>query len=162
MSLIKPLFFAALLLVPMNTSVTLAVTTSSTMAVSATVAALCTVTAQPLAFGAYTSAQTDATSTVSVTCTNGTSYAVALDAGATSGATTANRLMTGPGGATLRYVLFNNASYTTNWGSIAGTDTLASLGTGVAQTLTVYGRIPAGQYPTPGAYTDSVTVTLTY
>jgi spore coat protein U-like protein len=43
-----------------------------------------------------------------------------------------------------------------------GTDTLASTGTGVAQSITVYGQIPAGQYVSPGTYNDTIIATITY
>ncbi|WP_277971552.1 spore coat protein U domain-containing protein, partial [Sphingomonas echinoides] len=33
---------------------------------------------------------------------------------------------------------------------------------GSSQSLNVYGRIPAGQLPTPGAYSDTLTATITY
>jgi len=41
--------------------------------------------------------------------------------------------------------------------------TTASLnGNGASQPITIYGQIPAGEYVTPGAYTDTITVTVTY
>jgi len=39
---------------------------------------------------------------------------------------------------------------------------VAGTGTGAAQNLTVYGRIPASQFPGAGSYSDTVVVTLTY
>jgi spore coat protein U-like protein len=39
---------------------------------------------------------------------------------------------------------------------------VAKTGSGTAQTLTVYGQVPAGQFVTPGNYADTITVTLTY
>ncbi|MFX5809037.1 spore coat protein U domain-containing protein, partial [Acinetobacter baumannii] len=49
-----------------------------------------------------------------------------------------------------------------NWGSTIGTDTVTGTGSGLTQTLTVYGQIAAAQTPLAGAYSDTVTVTLTY
>ncbi|MBN6743443.1 spore coat protein U domain-containing protein, partial [Acidithiobacillus sp. MC6.1] len=72
------------------------------------------------------------------------------------------RAMTGPSSATLSYGLFQDAAYTTNWGNTVGTDTKTGTGNGSAQALTVYGQIPAGQYPAPGTYTDTITATITY
>lgn len=161
--LIQPLIpLAVLALIPLQPQRAAASTATGTMAVSATVATLCTVTALPLAFGTYSAAQTDAATTLAVLCTNGTSYNIGMDAGTGAGATTASRLMTGTSGATLAYALYSNAGRSTNWGSTVGTDTLAGTGTGLPQTVNVYGRIAAGQYPAPGIYTDTVTVTLTY
>lgn len=139
-----------------------AATSTSTMAVSATVPAQCSVTASALAFGSYAASATDATASISVTCTNGTTYTVALDAGTGAGATTSARLMSGPSGATLSYNLYRDAARSLTWGNTIGTDVQSGTGNGTAQALTVYGRIPAAQYPIPGTYTDTVTVTVTY
>jgi spore coat protein U-like protein len=139
-----------------------AATASTTFSVTATVAATCTISATNLAFGSYTGALTNATSTISVTCTNTTGYNVGLDAGTSTGATVTTRKMTGPAGATLAYALYQDSAHTVNWGNTVGTDTVSGMGNGSAQTLTVYGQVPAGQFVTPGAYTDTITVTITY
>ena len=70
--------------------------------------------------------------------------------------------MTGPAGATLAYALYQDSAHTINWGNTVGTDTVSGTGNGSAQTLTVYGEVPAGQSVTPGAYTDTITATITY
>jgi spore coat protein U-like protein len=62
----------------------------------------------------------------------------------------------------LNYELFRDSARTLNWGNTIGTDTVAGTGNGLAQTLTVYGRILGSQLVAPGAYTDTVTATLTY
>jgi len=139
----------------------LAATATTTFQVTATVLSTCLVSATPLAFGNYSGAQTDATSTVSVTCTNTTPYNVGLDAGLSTGATVTTRAMQN-GSNTLGYALYSDSARTVNWGNTPGTDTVAGTGTGLAQTLTVYGRIPAGSLPAPGAYADTITVTVTY
>lgn len=139
-----------------------AATVTTTVAVSATVQATCLVSATSLAFGTYAGVQIDSTSTVSVTCTNTTPYNVGLDAGLATAATVATRQMTGPASAVLSYSLFSDTTRTTNWGITVDTDTLAGVGTGAAQALTIYGRIPASQFVTPGAYTDTITATVTF
>jgi spore coat protein U-like protein len=70
--------------------------------------------------------------------------------------------MTGPGGATLSYALYQDSSHTTNWGNTVGTDTKSGSGNGSAQTLTVYGNLGGNQYPTPGSYSDTITATISY
>jgi spore coat protein U-like protein len=135
-------------------------TATTTFSVTATVLANCVVSASPLAFGNYSSLQLDATTTVTVTCTSGTTYNVGLDAGVGSGATVATRRMSGVG--TLNYTLYSDSSRTTVFGNTVGTNTVAATGSGAAQPLTVYGRIPGGQYPAAGNYTDTITVTVTY
>lgn len=46
--------------------------------------------------------------------------------------------------------------------TVTGVDTLSGTGNGTTQTVTVYGRAPAPQLPIAGAYTDTVTVSITY
>jgi spore coat protein U-like protein len=71
--------------------------------------------------------------------------------------------MSGPGGSGLSYSLYQNSTRTTNWGNTVGTDTVSGTGTGNAQALNVYGRIPGSQTSVvPGSYADTITVTLTY
>src|SRR5579872_4426467 len=92
-----------------------AASTSTTMAVSVTIATGCAVSATALNFGTASTLATpiDATTTVSATCTNTTPYKVGIDAGAGASATVANRLMTGPGAATVAYTLYQDAGRTT-------------------------------------------------
>jgi len=137
-------------------------TATATFTVTAVVAKDCTVSATNLAFGNYAGALINSTSTISVTCTSTTAYNVGLNAGLATGATVTNRSMTGPGSALLSYKLFSNSGHTTNWGNTVGTDTVAGTGNGVIQPLTVYGQVPAGQFVTPGSYTDTITATVTY
>jgi spore coat protein U-like protein len=137
---------------------------TTTIAVSATVLKVCVVSVGSLAFGNYlanSGSPTDSSANITVTCTTGTTYTVALDAGLGSGATTSSRKMTFSSH-TIDYGLYQDSSRSTNWGNNVGTDTEAGTGSGSAQTLTVYGRIPIAQYLNPGAYTDTVTVTVNY
>ena len=139
-----------------------AATATSSFAVTATVASTCLVSATSLGFGSYTGLVVPALSTVSVTCTNTTPYNVGLSAGLGTGATVTTRKMTGPASALLAYGLFQDAGHTLNWGVTAGTDTVAGTGNGATQPITVYGQIPTAQYVAPGAYADTITVTVTY
>jgi spore coat protein U-like protein len=140
----------------------IAATATTTFAVTATVQATCLVSATAMAFGTYSGVTANSSSTVSVTCTNTTPYNVGLSAGLATGATVTTRKMTGPGAALLGYSLFSDSARTVNWGQTVGTDTLSGSGNGSAQALTVYGQLAAGQYLAPGAYTDTVTATVTY
>lgn len=141
-----------------------AATDTDTFQVTATVVASCDVDAADLGFGNYDpvpSTPTDATTSMTVRCTNGTTYVIAMNAGTGSGATTAARKMTS-GGNTLTYSLYQNASHTSLWGQNSGVDTVAGTGSGALQTLTIYGRAPAQQTAPTGSYADTITVTLTY
>ncbi len=137
-------------------------TATTTFAVSATVQATCLVAATPLAFGTYTGVAASTTSTVSVTCTNTTPYNVGLSAGLATGATVTTRKMTGPASAVLSYAMYQDSARSINWGATVGTDTVTGTGNGSAQAITIYGQLPAGQYVAPGAYSDTITATVTY
>ncbi|WP_321954748.1 Csu type fimbrial protein [Paraburkholderia bannensis] len=132
----------------------------------ATVAADCNITAAPLAFPPVTALNNAvaATTTVSVTCVSGAPYAVALDAGTTTGATVTNRLMLlNNGTATVNYGLFTDAAWTRTWGDgTSGTTTNAGTGSGSSQSFTVYGRVPAQSVPPPGNYSDTITTTVSF
>jgi spore coat protein U-like protein len=146
----------------LNCTSAAAATATSNFQVTATVQATCLISAGALGFGTYTGVLSNATSTISVTCTNTSGYNIGLSAGTTSGATVAARKMAGTGTDVLNYALFRDSSRTNNWGETVGTDTLAGSGNGLAQTITVYGQVPAGQYVSPGAYSDTITATITY
>jgi spore coat protein U-like protein len=140
-----------------------AATATSTIAVTATVLAFCTVTAAPLAFGNYSSTQVDATTLLTVLCTPGTTYTLGLDQGVGTGATVAVRLMAGAlTGSTLAYTIYSDTARTTVWGNTVGSNTVAGTGSGLPQILTGFGRVPSAQLSAPGAYTDTVTATVTY
>ncbi len=136
-----------------------AATTTTTFDVTANVPTSCSVSAGgALAFGTYANAQIDATTTVDVTCTSGGTYTVGLSNG---GNYVTNRRMKDAGTDYLNYELYKENLRTNRWGDSGG-ELVSGAGSGSAQTLTVYGRLPAGQGLIAGAYTDTITVTVTY
>jgi spore coat protein U-like protein len=121
-----------------------------------------------LAFGAYSpQASTAQQSTVTVTA-----YCVGLFGGVLPPFTVA--LSTGSGSFTqrkmtsgtysLHYQIYTSAALSTVWGDGTGSSSTVAGGNGgvASQTLTGYGVISTSQYVTPGSYTDTITVTLTY
>lgn len=139
-----------------------AATQTSNFTVTATVNANCTILTNNLDFGNYLGAQIDASTTMTINCTNGTPYTVALNIGTGSGATYASRVLTS-GASTMNYNLFTDIARTTVWGDGTSSSQLNNgTGSGTNQTLTVYGRLPGSQTPTSGTYTDTVTATVTY
>jgi len=156
---------AGVLVATLSAAPAISSTTTTTIAVSATSLSSCVVAATPLAFGSYsaaTSSPNDATSTVTATCTSGTPYTLALDAGTTSGSTIAARGMTN-GTDTMHYNLYTTSARSTVWGDgTSSTVTQGATSAGLPAVYTVYGRVPANQYVSTGAYSDLVTVTLTY
>jgi spore coat protein U-like protein len=140
-------------------------TTSAPFTVSANVVPSCFVTASDLDFGSDSllSSDLDATSTVSVTCALGQAYSLSLNEGTTPGGTTTTRLMKHGGSAsTIPYMLFSDPARSQNWGNSASED-VNGTGTGAAVNHTVYGRVPGQPVaPEAGAYSDTITVTVTY
>ena len=136
-----------------------AATVTTNLAVSATVNAVCVVNSiGAISFGAYTGIAVTSSASVNYTCSNGLPVSISLDKGA-NGATTAARLMKNST-STLGYQLYSDSGYSTVWDDSASK--ISVTGTGSAATHTIYGQVPAGQYPAIGSYTDTVTVTFTY
>jgi spore coat protein U-like protein len=157
---------AATLLAALPLSWAAAATTTTTFTVTANVTTNCEVVANNLNFGNYAGVALAGTTTLTATCSTGTPFNLGLDAGTATGATVTTRSMQGPNvrtaGGLLAYGLFQDAAHSINWGNTVGTDTVASAGTGAAQTFTVFGQVPAGQHPATGEYQDLITVTLTF
>ncbi|MBC7610897.1 MAG: spore coat U domain-containing protein [Polaromonas sp.] len=139
----------------------MAATTNTTFTVSVAVPATCLISATALSFVAYTGVVDVATSSISMTCSNTTNYNVGLNAGLASGATVSTRRMSN-GANVISYSLYSDPNRTLNWGQTVGTDTITGTGSGTTQVLTVYGRVPAGQFVTPGNYSDTIIATVTY
>jgi spore coat protein U-like protein len=132
--------------------------------VTAAVQNKCTVTAATLDFGTPVGLLTAAiqgTSTVTVTCASGTAYNVGLDGGQNSGNDINARKMV-LGVNSVGYQLYRDSGRTQVWGNTIGTNTVAGLGNGSAQNLTVYGQVPAQPTPPAGTYQDTVVVSVTY
>jgi len=154
--------------------IALAATSSQAMAgsatanfqVSATVNASCLVSASNVDFGPVTPAGTGtatATGSITSTCSKTTPYSLAISAG--SSGSVSDRKMAGSISGntdTLAYNLYSDSGATKVWGETAGTNTVDLTGTGVAQTSTIYGKLPLNQYIKPDSYKDNLTVTLTY
>ena len=141
-----------------------AATQTDTFNVTATIIASCTISAGDLAFGNYDPlavADNDATSTIAVTCSNGAGYAITLSAGLSGNDAARTMDDDATGTSFLSYQMFTDAARTNNWDNTTGLT--GQTGTGSNQNHTVYGRIPAGQTtPVVGAYTDTITATITY
>ena len=145
-------------------------TTSSNLTVQLLVTATCTVNAATLDFGSTGLLATaiDATASLSVACTNTTPYSVGLDNGANFSAT--RRMRQGATANYIGYAIYTNAARTNAWTTASSSTTCTTtnscfLGTGdgSVQSITAYGQAPAlGTAPTPGAYNDTVTITVTY
>jgi spore coat protein U-like protein len=137
--------------------------TTASFTVTATNATNCSVSVSNLNFGSagVLRVALDATSTITVTCTNAAAYTVALDGGQSGAANPTQRKMS-QASATITYGLYQDASRATPWGDSVGVNTMAGTGSGLAQTFTVYGRVPVQNTPAPGTYGDTVVLTISY
>jgi spore coat protein U-like protein len=145
-----------------------ALTQTADLTVSADVAAVCTISTSPLAFGSYntvTGAAVNGTGVVTVTCTTGSTAHVTLGQGAhaNTGSTDAIplRRMSDGGTSFLSYQLFSDSNRTLLWGNTELTG-VARTGTGAADALTVFGTINALQNVPAGSYSDTVVATVTF
>jgi spore coat protein U-like protein len=145
----------------------LAASKTANLAVTASVAANCTITTAPVAFGAYdpvgvnAAADLLATGTVNVACTKGAPTTIDLGNG-TNLLAGARRM--GSGTDFMIYDLYKDAARTQVWGTgLAGGTTAAYTAASVAVTaITVYGTVPMAQNVSVGAYSDTVVATINY
>lgn len=129
---------------------------------SAVVSSTCTVTASTLDFGTPSGllgTNVDATTSVLTTCTLGTPYQIGLDNG-THASGSARRMQ--KGGETIGYELYRDSGRSRRWGDTLNVDTVSGVGNGLAQGATVYGRVAPQPTPSPGTYTDTITVNVRY
>jgi spore coat protein U-like protein len=121
-------------------------------------------TATDLDFGSIAgliTANRDQTSLLSMICTGRTAWNVGLDNGLHASGTV-RRMQLGATASYVNYELYRDAGRLNRWGNTIGTNTVPGTGTGLEQTLTVYGRVPATQTVPAGSYSDVITVTITY
>jgi spore coat protein U-like protein len=144
----------------------MAATATTTFNVQITITNACTiVSATNLNFGSVgviTAAGVASTSTITVQCTTSAPYTLGLSAGIGSGATIATRLMTSAATNTVQYSLFQDVAHSIVWGTTIGTNTVAGVGSGASQAVTVYGFVPSQSTPAAAVYNDTVTLTVTY
>jgi spore coat protein U-like protein len=130
--------------------------------VQANVDRTCNVSAQNINFGTHgiLNTQLDAAGSLAVTCTLSLPYTISLNGGLANATSPVRRKML-KGSESVEYGLYGNASRTQPWGNSAG-QTVSGVGTGLQQALPVYGRVLPQPTPSPGLYSDTVVVTVTY
>jgi spore coat protein U-like protein len=115
------------------------------------------------------SSNIDSTATITVQATNTTPYSIGLGNGANASGSQ-RRVRLGATSNFINYNLYTNAGRSQAWTTTtqtasctggAGTCVLGT-GTGSAQNVTVYGRVPPQAIPAAGAFTDTVVVTVTF
>jgi spore coat protein U-like protein len=135
-----------------------AATTTGVLTATANINASCTVSGNTMAFGTYSGTQIDQTGIITASCTPGTSYTIAMTTAQTGGNYVMN---TSPVVDPLNYKLYKDVGRITE--IIAGTQIVTNgHGNGHNQTTNVYGRLPAAQNASIGAYSGTTTFTLSY
>jgi spore coat protein U-like protein len=153
-----------------------AFTSVGSMDVSATLDTACSVTASPMAFGKVTpGTDKDTEAIVTAVCTTGTTYTLDLGDGlyhVTNGGLPHNlyRRQMAAGVNRLAYMVYIDATRATEIaasaaGTLAYNNLLTStVGNGVAQPVTIYGRVIGAESVAngPGTYLDTVVVTIAF
>lgn len=155
------------------TARTAALLALSLLPAAASAATSCSLATGNVVFGIYdvfspTSLDTNATLIVTCNRAGGPQHVdvtIAIGPGA-HGGSTASRKMKTSGGDLLSYNLFRDAGRMAIWGEVPGLDTFTQMlsvpnKSSAQATVTVFGRIPAGQDVAKGSYSDSVVVTVT-
>lgn len=131
---------------------------------SATVVNNCLISASNVAFGTagVLSSSLTATGSISATCTNGDAFRISLNSGS-SGNVAARALQRQGGGGAVNYQLYTDSARSIPWGDgTAGTSMVTGTGSGNAQAISVYGKVPAQATPVPGNYSDTITATIAF
>jgi len=147
-------------------------TSTAVLSVSIVITASCTINPATLVFATTsgTSLLTTAvngSSSVSVTCTSGSPYSIAMDNGSNPSGSQ-RRMISGSN--FLSYNLYVDAAHTLAWSTATGPGTCTNAGecylgtgNGSAQSINIYGVVPTtATAAPPGTYTDTVTMTITF
>src|SRR5688500_15513125 len=145
----------------------LAATATANLSVTATVINNCVISTAPVAFGNYdpvnvnAAAHLDASGTVTIACTKGSTATIGLGLGANASGST--RRLTAGAGHYLTYEMYHEAARTTVWGTTgAALLSPAAAPSKAARNFTVYGRVASNQDATAGSYTDTIVATVNF
>ena len=136
---------------------------TTSFSVLTTVVSTCSISATNVNFGTVglVNSNIDATAAVSAQCSLSLPYTLSFNGG-NAGASDPTKRKMAKGGENITYGLYTDSARSQPWGSIIGTNTVAGTGTGVSQNYTVYGRAPPQNTGSPGSYSDTIVVTVTY
>ncbi len=133
---------------------------------AASPSAACTLSATGVSFGTYDQggAPTDGVGSIQAVChPSDQAPTVSLSAG-NSGSFATRQLRSG--GHNLNYNLYSDGGQV--WGNGGGNSSTVTLTNGTVHAgrrtfiRTIYGRIPAGQKPAAGSYSDTIVMTITF
>ena len=145
---------------------------TANLSVTSNISANCTITTGAVAFGAYDPVVANASSpltaqgSITTTCTTGASPVITLGQGLHTGGGSSDaapvRQMQDGSSDNMGYGLYQDNAYAHVWGNTTATAPAIVTGTGLPQTVPVYGRVPAGQNLPSGSYADTVVATVTF
>ena len=143
---------------------------TGTLTVTASVSQKCILSSPTLAFGSYdpvvtnNSANLDATTTITVTCTKGATgitLGFGNSANAPTGCTAPQRCLVGAAHANyLNYQLYSDSGRSSVWTTAISESITGGITT--PTNLTIYGRVPPAQDVNVDTYSDSVVATVNY
>lgn len=140
--------------------------TSNSFLAQVVVTSSCTIVAADIDFGSRVGLTTsvNATGGLSVTCTSGRPYTIALNAGSSVGNTIAARKMSrnGVGAGVVSYQLYRDSGPVNVWGDGTSGVLYSGTGSGANQAIPVYANVPVQAAQAPGTYLDTVRATVTY
>lgn len=135
--------------------------------VSAFVISNCQLTIAPLIFGEYDPLGAhqanwlDSSTEVRLLCSRDSRATLSLDGGLHAQGPDARRMLNA--GEYLGYQIFQDASRTQPWGEGSDARTISQFsGSFEPESITLYGRIPAGQQVLSGSYSDVVTAKVDF
>jgi len=131
---------------------------SDTLTVLANVGGECTVSGATLDFGSYSGDTLDVDVPISFECNSPTNVAISMSGG-TTGNPNGREMFNEGFTSSILYELHRNSGRSQIWG-VFPEDSL-DFTNATTDTPTVFGRIPGGQNPLPGSYSDTVQITLT-
>jgi spore coat protein U-like protein len=140
---------------------------STTLVVTANVIRNCTIATTPINFGAYDPVAANATTpldgvgSIIIACTRGTGAHVGLSNGGNNIGSTRRMQMNAVN--FLTYEIYKNAGRSDVWGNDFGTNLdVPNAPSLEPRTYTAYGRVPAAQDASVGAYTDVVVASVDF
>lgn len=147
-------------------AISLALLTSTinpTFDVKTTIEKNCSLSTSDIDFGSHGVLGTALTddAELSVRCTHGTPFEIGLDNGENGTAPDARRMKHLSQNRFVTYGLYKSSGTSSPWGN-SGALRLSGTGSGLPQTVDVFGLVPAQSTPPPGVYRDHVVVTVTY
>jgi len=143
---------------------------STSTSATVTITSNCNISTTALNFGTTSllTSNIDATGTINAQCNNSLPYSIGLDNG--SNASGSQRRMKQGSSNFVNYDLYTDSGRASAWTTTTSTTSctggtgtcITNTGTGASQPITVYGRVPSQSSTSPGTYSDTVLVTVTF